>query len=198
MQKTNLIRSFVAIPLSAEIHHNLAVFSARYKLDARELGLRPVKPENIHLTLKFLGEIEPGSAVAVSQALASAVKQCEPFTFTVQSLGAFPGWNKNPRVIWVGAHPLEKIQPVFQRVESALRALGFAAEERRFSPHLTLSRVKQDYHSPARDALFERLINLKPAPEFGQFTATEVVFFQSQLNPDGPVYTVLSRHAFSG
>ena len=193
---SNLIRSFIAIPLSHEIHQNLANLARQHNLESPEFGLRLVKPENIHLTLKFTGDIESHQVPVISRSLDTVLHSDTPFTLEVLALGAFPGWKGNPRVIWVGIQPLEKLRVFQQKIESALHPYIFESEKRPFSPHLTLARVKQDCNAAKQKALFEKLMNLQPTPKFGSLTVDHVNFYRSLLLPAGPIYTILSQHKF--
>lgn len=194
----NLIRSFIAVPLNGEIHQNLADFIQSHNLNTHGAGLRPVKPANIHLTLKFLGDVESFRIQAIGQALDEEIKSLAPFSIDIRGLGAFPAWKKQPRVIWVGAHPADQLKELFSRVDTAAAAAGFPPENRDFSPHLTLARINQQISNPVQHELLEKLMNIQPEPVFGQMTVHEVVLFKSLLQPSGPVYTILSRHSFSG
>lgn len=194
----NLIRSFIAIPLTDEIHQNLADFIRLHKLDMRAAGLRPVKPGNIHLTLKFLGEVESFRIPTISQCLEELTRRHVPFSIIVQGLGAFPGWRKSPRVLWVGAQPADLLQELFQLVDSETAAIGFPSEDRKFSPHLTLARINQQPSNPVQRELIEKLMNLEGEPLFGKMTVNEVVLFKSLLQPSGPEYSILSRHPLKG
>ncbi len=190
-----LIRSFIAIPLTTQIHQNLADFSHQHGLDNRTYGLKPVKPVNIHLTLKFLGEIEESQIVEISTTLDEVASGLQPFKASIHGIGAFPAWNRNPRVIWVGAGPVEPLQKVYNRVESATDQLGFPPEKRGFSPHLTLARINAQ--TDQSTGLFTRLSRLSPETFFGEMMVDHLVLFKSVLLPQGPVYTALSSHMFT-
>lgn len=195
---TNLIRSFIAIPLTSEIHHNLADFDKLYSLDSRASGLRLVKPSNIHLTLKFLGEIEPSQVGILKNCLNQVTKDFAPFTASIQGLGAFPNWRNRPRVIWVGVVPTAPIQKIFKRVDSATAQVGFPSEARTFSPHLTLARVSSSCSTQPPDSLLHKLMTLTPQPDFGSMVVNKLILFKSVLLSEGPVYSILSSHPFSG
>jgi len=194
----NPIRSFIAIPLTIEIHRNLEACIQAYGLNNRESGFRPVKPENIHLTLKFLGDVEPVRIPVISNQLEKVAKTFSPIKVSVRGLGAFPGWKKHPRVLWVGIQPLQQIQSIFHAVDRITTALGFPPENKPFSPHLTLARVNQQSNNPRFDETIDRMMNIEPEPVFGEMIANEIILYKSLLQPTGPVYTVLSRYAFIG
>lgn len=192
---TGLIRSFIAIPLPAEVQKNLADFSRQMGLYDRSSGLRPVRPDNIHITLKFLGEINQQQVTNLGQCLSEAVAGLTPFQVEIRGIGAFPGWQKAPRVIWVGASPAQPLQQVFKAVESAAVKAGFEAEGRPFSPHLTVARVSLP-GSGSSQPVIERLRNLSAEPLFGDLQVAEVILFKSVLQAGGPIYTRLSSHSF--
>jgi len=194
-QMVNVIRSFIAVPLPPQIHKNLAIFTRQYGLNSRENGFRPVKPENIHLTLKFLGEIEEHMLPKVSNVLSILTENLSPFTGSVRAIGAFPGWDKNPRVIWVGIEPEELFRDIYRVVDETTTKLGIPSDGKRFTPHLTLARIS--FQSHESDLVFNKLKGLSPEPEFGEFTVDRVHFIKSVLLPQGPAYTLLSSHPFS-
>lgn len=190
-----LIRSFIAIPLTEQIHQHLADFCRQQGLDNRIYGLKPVKPANIHLTLKFLGEIDQSRVAKLSTALDQVAARLTPFSISINGIGAFPAWHRNPRVIWVSASPAEPLREVFFRVENATVGLDFPPEAKEFSPHLTLARIGT--HSDQLNGLVKKLAQLTPEPGFGEMMVTRLVLFRSVLLPQGPVYTALSNHLFS-
>lgn len=193
----DLIRTFIAIPLTLEIHKNLHDFIHAHGLDDRASGFRPVRAENIHLTLKFLGDVPSTSISAISEQLNAVGKKAFLFPVTVSGVGAFPGWRKNPRVIWVGVQPVEPLLHLFREVDAATAVAGYQSEKRAFSPHLTLARINQQFPAPRQAEIITNLMNLKTEPHFGSMTVRELVLFKSVLQPTGPIYTILSRHSFS-
>ena len=180
------LRLFVAIDLPEDVRESLE----RLQSDLRRhdlSGLRWTRPEGVHLTLKFLGETPPSSLAAIYAALSLAVSGTQPFRLALGAPGTF-GNRRGPRVLWVDiegdVQPLQQLQAA---VERELAAAGFAAEERAFSPHLTLARVPQ----PPRPGLAERVsqaLAAVAAPR-SAFEATEVVLMRSRLQPGGAVYS---------
>lgn len=193
---TNLIRSFIAIPIATHIHKNLADFIRMVGLNARESGFRPVKPENIHITLKFLADIDQNQIQKTSRLLDQLTVNFSPFTASVQGIGAFPSWNMHPRVIWIAMEPAEELRRVHKSIDEGLVNLGFPSDKKPFSPHLTLARVS--FVKPETVRIFDRLQHLSPEPFFGEFTIDRLVLYKSVLLPQGPVYSILSSHPFSG
>ncbi|HOV05995.1 MAG TPA: RNA 2',3'-cyclic phosphodiesterase [Anaerolineaceae bacterium] len=193
-----IIRAFIAIPLSPLIQTNLAEFIHRYGLDSRSSGFKAVKPAQIHITLKFFREIPLAQIEPVSRKLQQNLAGLNPFRIHVHGLGAFPAWQPHPRVIWVGLDPLESIQSLFEKIDAATVSLGFPSETRQFSPHLTLARAMNSSSQSTREGLIQRLASLSQEPDFGNMTVDRVNFYQSELFPEGPKYTLLSSHVFSG
>lgn len=181
------VRSFVAILLSEEVRGAVAGEIAR---------LRPLAPRvswvssgNVHLTVKFLGEIPPEALEAVKQALGEAVVGVAPFRLRFRGLGAFPEGSR-PRVLWVGvAEGGEAAEALHSRVEAALARRGFPREARRFSPHLTIGRVRE----PRGLGRLEEAISRDAGVDFGRLDVEELWLMRSDLAPTGARYTELAR-----
>lgn len=193
---SSLIRSFIAVPPNSQVHHNLAEFAIQNGLSSRDQGLKPVKTENIHLTLKFLGEIDQHHIKMVSDELGKIALNLSPFQGSVRGIGAFPGWGTRTRVIWVGVEPVTGIREIYQLVEEATTKMGIPSDGKQFSPHLTLARVS--YLTHESENVINKLKSLSSEPYFGDFTIDRIVLFKSVLLPQGPIYSILSSHPLSG
>jgi len=184
------IRSFIAIELPREI--KLAIASLQDKLKASGgAPVRWVDPGNIHLTLKFLGDIDTGITGRIAVVLEEAARGTHPFKVEVSGLGVFP----NPRrvqVVWVGlTGELEKLGQLQKRIEDGLVPLGFPAEGRAFTPHLTLARVR-DYAGPDERQKLGQLIEKTEFDAKYAIKVNTVQLMRSQLTREGPVYTRIS------
>jgi 2'-5' RNA ligase len=185
-KKEGNLRLFVACELPQEALDALA----RLQADLREKGagrLRWVRPEGIHLTLKFLGAVAPEMAQRVTDALAASI--VEPFTLNLRfdRLGSFGG-RMRLRVLWIGlAGDVEELASLAETVENALRPLGFPRENRRFAPHLTLARVPDDMGIEERSRLAD-LIAAYKLPPLPSMSISEVALMQSFLLPGGARY----------
>lgn len=186
------MRIFYAIELSAEVRRRAAEHIARVGRAAPNLPASVVKWESadkLHITLKFLGEIEPDQAKDVGWAAARAAHRAPPFEITIEGAGAFPP-RALPRVLWLGitdaSGGLARLQ---QRLEDECAEQGFRREARAFHPHLTLARLRAPQGA-------RTLAQLHAASGFEAipFTVTELVVMQRELAPTGSRYTVLSRH----
>jgi 2'-5' RNA ligase len=150
-----------------------------------------VAPDNLHLTVKFLGGVEPGQVEAVTAALRATVSATPPFELAIAGLGAFPTASR-PRVIWAGVSGgREPVCRLAGEVEAALEPLGFAPESRPFSPHLTLGRIRE----PRPDRRLAALIARGAGRAFGDLRVTSVSLMRSVLGPGGPRYSELAAVA---
>jgi len=185
------IRAFVAVEIPGPGKAFLE--SVTSELRRIRADVRWVRPEGIHITLKFLGQIRTELVATLEKNLTVLLADYSPVQLTIRGVGAFPNLAR-PRVIWVGAHDLSgTLSSMAGRVEAALEPLGFAREKRMFSPHLTLGRVKSmSGMKELVDAIRQRMDLAGPT-----FVAHEAVLFQSILKPSGAEYRAISRFAFS-
>ena len=180
------MRLFVAIELPEEI--KTALTDLQQALRPARADVAWAKPENLHLTLKFLGETSSERVAALSLACVEAAKACPPFTLTTNGSGFFPD-ERRPRVVWVGlSGAVAALEALQQQVEACLSVQGCSPEIKPFRPHLTLGRCK----SPNNIAQLAKHLQSYPLPALS-FTVSELVLMQSQLNPAGAIYTPLQR-----
>jgi len=184
----NLLRAFIAIDIPSEIKKAIAAQTASLQAQSGR-AVRWVAIENFHLTLKFLGEVSPANIDLFSQALQLECSQAAPFEITVSALGCFPTAHR-PRVIWIGLQVPAELNKLQQIIEAAAARLGFAPEDKPFSPHLTIGRVREQASSNDLK-LLDASIKATSIGTLGTFTAREVVLFKSDLQPAGPVYSHL-------
>jgi 2'-5' RNA ligase len=187
--QTDMVRSFAAVSLPHEIQERLGSIGLRFRkrLEHARAHITWVRPDSLHLTLKFLGSIESRIVPSIMEQLEKAAAGTPPFTFMVGELGVFPNLNQ-PRVIWVGVHRGEKeLCAIQKRVEENLSTLGFAVEKRGFSPHLTLGRIKS---LGSRGEVLRALKELDNE-EIGMVEVTRIHLMKSTLTPTGAIYTEL-------
>jgi len=184
------IRTFIAIELPRPIKAGLTELQDRLRAQAPPRAVRWVRPEGIHLTLKFLGRTPEGQIEDIVRALSSACAPFPPFACTVEGLGCFPNLHR-PRVIWVGVQePTGALSGLQRAIEEACAGLGFRRERRPFHPHLTLGRL-QDRVSREERAVVSELIRRTEAASLGTMIARGVSLIRSDLRPGGAVYTTL-------
>ncbi|HJX31764.1 MAG TPA: RNA 2',3'-cyclic phosphodiesterase [Thermodesulfobacteriota bacterium] len=181
------IRSFIAVPLNAEIIFHLE--KVQKELRTLPADVKWVNPQSIHLTLKFLGNIEEGNVEDIARGIQNGIKGVKSWSAAVRNMGAFPSL-KNPRVIWIGIEDQSgQLVRLQNQIEQQMSKLGFEEEKRKFSAHLTLGRVR----SPkGRDELVKYLLDERERV-FGEIKVDRVILFKSELRPTGAVHTVLKE-----
>lgn len=186
-----VIRTFICIDVSASIKNRLAILQDELrKLDA---SVSWVKPTNIHLTLKFLGDVPATNLSKVIEAARRVCGSCRRFEVEVNGAGSFPSPRK-PNVLWIGlVHLPEALLSLQRKLETALEAEGFARETKPFKPHLTIGRIRQP-----RNAQFVADELLKRGFATERFPADEVIVMRSDLTPRGALYTPLATIPLSG
>jgi len=179
------IRSFIAIEVPQALLARIGELQREFR--RMEAGVNWVRPEGIHLTLKFLGSVSAEELEKLARGIAPVVAARNPFELRIHGLGYFPS-SRNPRVIWVGidrgggeASSLQKV------IEDMAAEVGFPREARPFKPHLTLGRVR----TPIGRSSFIPEMEKHKEVEIGTFLAQEVYLFKSELKPSGAVYTKL-------
>lgn len=186
------IRSFIAVVVDEGIIARLAALQG--ELRHTDAPVAWVRPEGMHLTLKFLGDVPEARIPDIGEALRAVAGNWEPFRISVEGTGAFPNLRR-PRVVWADVREgRETLIELAGAVDAALTGLGFPPEDRPFSPHLTLGRVKV----PGRLEALTAQVESHAQDYFGEMTVGEVILFQSELSPKGAKYTSLQRSALSG
>ena len=178
------IRAFIAIdiktfPKLTQLEQELKQTKANIKL---------VEPENIHITLKFLGDTDENLIEEINTIIEESVKKTKPFEIQLKNTGVFPNQNYI-KVIWIGIHNSEKIAEISQQIDEQLFDLGFEQEKRPFSPHLTIARVKS---AENKDQLLN-IINKYQDLTFQEIKVESIKLKKSQLTPKGPIYTTLKE-----
>lgn len=187
-----MIRTFVAIDLPGPVQGELGRFVQI--LQRANAPVSWVKPDRIHLTLKFLGDVQEDRIPSICDALQSVADGAEPFTIRPSGCGAFPTI-KQMRVVWVGLRgDVEALRGVQTQVEESLRTLGFEPEGRPFRAHLTVGRVR----GSQRTRVLQEILLTNQAFSAEAFDVTDLVLYKSVLRPEGAQYTPLCRAAFPG
>ncbi|HEX4947326.1 MAG TPA: RNA 2',3'-cyclic phosphodiesterase [Blastocatellia bacterium] len=180
------MRVFIAIELPNEI--KAALTALQDELRQTRADVTWTRPDNFHLTIKFLGEVEANQLPNITNACVDAAASVSSFMLQVKETGVFPNV-KHPKVLWAGmAGELDQLQALHRTLDANLHALGFAKEARSFNPHLTLGRVKSLKNIAAVTA--KLLLAELPA---WSFSVAELVVMQSQLHPAGSIYTPLAH-----
>jgi 2'-5' RNA ligase len=189
------LRTFIAVELDRKIREELGQIQDLLRDRVAPGSIRWVRPEGVHLTLKFLGDTRLDKVEAVKAALAEAVAEARPFVVTVRGLGCFPN-ARRPRVVWVGLEePTGALIRLRDAVEAQVAPLGFPTENRPFSPHLTLGRVqRRASNSEVRE--IGEVVAASSVGIVGEIRVTTVCYIKSDLKPSGAVYTTLADVGF--
>jgi 2'-5' RNA ligase len=191
MPDAEAIRAFLAVDPPPEVLSNIADIQQRLKKNIRGT-LSWVRPEGIHLTLKFFGDIARDQVETISDVVAAQTAGLRPLQLEAKGLGVFPGLNR-PRVLWIGiSGELERFRAMQKAIDRGLEAAGFPREERPFRGHLTLARIKL----PQGLSGIDRIMASGEPYTAGAFTATGLTLFKSDLTPKGALYTVLRHFPF--
>jgi RNA 2',3'-cyclic 3'-phosphodiesterase len=181
------MRLFVGIAITSHIRSTIAAFIEELRPFAPQA--KWVRVENIHLTLKFLGEMEPSRVRAVQSAL-STVRSAHLVTLEFRGLGFFPS-EKRSRIFWMGMESSPNLKTLAADIDQSLHKLGFALEERAFAPHLTLAR----FNAPSLAPKLAAATRENTGRSFGSFTTNKFHLVESKLKSTGAEYTTL--HSFS-
>ncbi|KPK96671.1 MAG: hypothetical protein AMJ95_12915 [Omnitrophica WOR_2 bacterium SM23_72] len=179
------MRTFIAIELPEEVRESLARLQDRLKQS--QADVKWVQPHNIHLTLKFLGEINEEQLAKITRVLDEVGLSKKSFQMSLSTVGAFPKMNF-PRVIWVGVEKGEsETKEIARALEEGVSIFGIPKEKRPFSSHITIGRVRSNL---CKDKLINDLTKIGSL-EGKEFAVTKLTLFKSTLTPKGPAYEVL-------
>jgi 2'-5' RNA ligase len=179
-----LVRAFIALDLSPSVREEIGKIQTDLRQCRAKLTL--VNPEIIHITVKFLGEVDEKDVPAIIRALEEV--RLRPFTIDVSGVGV--NNPHNPRVVWARIDPVEACRVLNDRIEAALGPLGFAREKRPYTPHATIARVRQ------HDRSLETAIRPHAGRPFGQCLIDRFSLKKSILTPKGPVYETIKEVAW--
>ncbi|WP_082098464.1 MULTISPECIES: RNA 2',3'-cyclic phosphodiesterase [unclassified Methanosarcina] len=175
-----LIRTFIAVELDPSFREKILHIQERFS----DFDLKFVNPEIVHITLKFIGDIEESMVKPLAEALDSLT--CEPFEAQIEGIGVFPK-PSNPKVLWLGA--TGNFETLHDDVETALKPFKFKEDGRAFTAHATLARVKF-LNKDQKNAFADALKELKDT-KIGSMQVNKVLLKKSTLTPEGPIYEVL-------
>jgi 2'-5' RNA ligase len=185
MPKEATMRCFIAVTLPPAVLRQIETLQAGLK--SHGLKMSWVRPQNVHLTLKFLGDISPAGSEKAQRAMLQAASASAPFDLAMQGMGVFPGIRK-PRILWTGVGGrTDQLQQVYQALDNGLAAEGFARESRPFKAHLTLARIKKSLEPEHLLQAIQETGQYEP----GWFRVSALVLIKSDLRPGGAVYTVM-------
>jgi len=183
----SMFRGFIAIKINTT--SSILEFEKEIKKTGADVKL--VEPQNIHITLKFLGDIEETFIDEIEQIIKDAIKEIKPFTMKLNGTGVFPN-NNYVKVIWIGIKEAQIIETIVKTIDENLSKLGFKKEKRSFSPHLTIGRVKTAKNKQRLLETIEKYANI----EFSIQDVKSIKLMKSDLTSAGPIYTTLKDVTF--
>ncbi len=185
----SVIRAFIAVNITPEIGQMLETILRELQLDLKGVPVRWVPVKNIHITLKFLGDVSESNLDVLKKIISGEAAAHSSFEISVRGLGAFPS-TKRPRVIWVGVQAPAELAALQRAIEHETAKLGYPREDRPFSPHLTIGRVSRNANTNDLQRIGSVVMEAKP----GYVEAAkveEVYLYRSDLQPSGALYTPL-------
>lgn len=184
-----MLRTFIAVDFPPEIIQKIGKIITYFKTQTPDEALKWISTNNLHLTLKFIGEIPEEKLSQVQAVLADSLQNQSAFNIKIEGLGMYPN-EHNPRVIWLGIVADDALINLHQTLDSALEEVDIEREKRKFSPHLTIARVRR---GTKRNTISEigEILSLFKVDSLGNTTIKQVVLYQSELTPKGPIYTPL-------
>ncbi len=186
------MRAFIAVELPAEIKSGLTRLQEELKASAADV--KWVNPENCHLTLKFLGEINEKQKEGIIGAIKDTAQNNNPFAASIINLGAFPKMDF-PRIIWVGLDKGDdRVKKIAAELEEKLEKIGFPREAREFSCHITIGRVRSGKNRLQLVRILKDLSD-KPREKLPEFCIGRIILFKSTLTPQGPFYENVNEAA---
>lgn len=188
MNHNYTIRTFIAIPIPEPVIRYLSDLINKFQTQFSENSIKWVQPNNIHITLKFLGDISTSSLAKLDDLLQS--KKFPSFNLEIDKVGAFPSIYK-PRVIWVGTTTNPILMEINDHVQSVTEFINVSEERKSFSPHLTIARIKPGIRNESFETLKHLLVKNRNLSSL-KFNVDKYCLFQSKLTPNGPKYSELS------
>ncbi len=185
----NQLRAFIAIDLPQPFQDAIEKQTSRLRQAAGDGLVRWIPPQNIHLTLKFLGNIAASHMDFLKQLLHQTADSHQPFDMQIGGIGSFPN-SKLPRVLWAGVHAPADLASLQKTIETGAARLGYEKEARPFSPHLTLGRVRQGI-DPRDLQKISAALNGIQIGNIGSARVDAVHLYKSELRPEGSLYTKL-------
>ena len=185
------IRSFIALELSPEAKKEISRIIGELKKSGADV--KWVRPETVHLTLQFLGEVFLATLDRIKERLSEIAKKAKGFDIALDALGTFPNWER-AKVIWVGTSQGSEIaQDLAEKVKEAMQEQGFGREIRAFKSHLTLGRIRSSENKGKLEEMSSQ-VEVKPVSTH----ISSIILFKSELTPQGAIHTPISKFELTG
>ncbi len=184
-----MIRSFIAIDLPQPVLGKITEITSYFKTKTPSKALRWVSPDNLHLTIKFLGDVPEKNIEAIKTRISMTASGYRHFSIAIRNLGMYPNPHK-PRVIWLGVDCDPTLIELHDELDRSLKKTGIEPEKRAYSPHLTIARVSKRADLNTIKKIGDTLSRFK-VDTLGVFDVTKIYLYKSDLTPSGPIYTQL-------
>ncbi len=178
-------RAFV----SADVEPSDALVDVIDELARSRADLKIVKPELLHITLKFLGDTDESLVGEVLDRISNATRGIEPFRIRLRGMGAFPSMS-SIRIVWVGIEDGKPLQDIAARLDASMNNLGFDRDRKGFVPHITLARTR----SGRNLANVQDILRTRAASDYGEYLIDRILLKKSVLSPLGPTYSTVKEH----
>ncbi len=175
--------------ISADVEPSEALVGVIGELARSRADLKIVKPELMHITLKFLGDVEESLVGDVLLRISKATEGVGPFNINLSGMGAFPSMS-DIRIVWVGIENGKPLQAIGAKLDDSMNDLGFDRERKAFVPHLTLARTR----SGRNIANVQEILKTRAASDFGEYLIDRILLKKSVLSPHGPTYSTVGEH----
>jgi len=183
------LRTFIAVDFPIEIKAKIEEITTYFRTQLPSNVIKWVDANNMHLTLKFMGETTANQLEPIKRAMQQVVTTFPIFEIAIENLGMYPN-AKKPRVIWLGISGEENLISLHKKLDLALKEIGIQPERRPFSPHLTVGRVRRSV-DPESVIIVGKTLSEFKVSTLGRVKINELIYYQSELTPQGPNYTIL-------
>ncbi len=184
-----MLRTFIAVDFPPETLTKITKIIGYFKTQTPMDALKWVSAENLHLTIKFIGDIPEDKLAQVKMVIKKSLVDKHPFKIGVGGLGMFPN-KHNPRVIWLGVTYDQTLRDIHHVLNHSLKSTGIEPDNRDYSPHLTIARIRQRAREETRQEIGATLSKFK-IDSLGEIKINEIILYQSELTRNGPIYTPL-------
>lgn len=183
------MRTFIAVDFPKEVVNKINEIITYFKAQVPDSALKWVPAENLHLTVRFIGEINSEQLAIISPLLIEAMRDISSFNIGIEGLGMYPK-PANPRVIWLGINDGFPLKTIHQNLNHVLKAINVQPEAREFSPHLTIARLKRQT-DPEVVKQIGKILSQHKVGFLGHVSVNHLTLYQSSLTPSGPDYKAL-------
>lgn len=183
------MRTFIALDFSPEIINKITEIINYFKTQTPQRALKWVAPQNLHLTIKFLGEVPENKIEQIKGLINQALRNENAFEIGVDGIGMYPNQHM-PRVVWLGIEGSERLKGIHNKLDTTLEKADIPPDKRSFNPHLTIARIRRNTDKETVKEIGKTLSGFK-VDSLGRCTINNIILYKSDLTPEGPEYTAL-------